>query len=91
MPKSDTINTIFRSTLARLKIHEPVWIGISERAKEGQFVHVDGSDCEIKKVDEDSSNPSLGSEQDCWALDPTSGKWSRSRCDNAKYFICRYF
>ena len=95
MPKTEDENSEYIKALEEFKIKEPAWIGISDRAKEGEFVYADGSKLKINKFNT-RINPLLGFLQDCVAFDPSSGLWHRYMCDSTpltsarRPFICQF-
>lgn len=63
------------------------WIGL-ERAANGQFNWVDGSELDYTYWAPNEPN-NYGGDEDCGAIWNYRGKWNDYRCNWWGYFICR--
>ena len=65
------------------------WIGLSDRAEEGQFVWVDGTSVDVLGWDSDEPD-NAGCNQDCAVLkEDDDGEWHDSHCSQRRPFVCR--
>ena len=95
MPKEYAENSFYMDAIDELGIEDPLWIGISDRDTEGEFVYADGTEVTLKKFNF-IVNPILVEVQDCVALEPSSSLWHRYRCTSTlvtsarRPFICQF-
>jgi len=68
---------------------ESVWIGLNERAQEGEWVNADGSSTKYTNWDKDQPNNYNGIDEDCGFIN-FMGKsvWHDSPCNWQIWFMC---
>ncbi|KAK3783912.1 hypothetical protein RRG08_031775 [Elysia crispata] len=88
MPKTKDINDFLLQEMKNLNTDQPMWIGMNDKEKEGTIVWEDGSKVNAwGNVDSSIALARLVFGEDCFALNPTDGKWHDYGCSNRGVFI----
>ena len=83
MPKTKDINDFLLQEMKKLNTDQPMWIGMNDKEEEGTIVWEDGS-----KVNSwGNVYSSFLFSGDCYALNPTDGKWHDYGCSNTGFFV----
>ena len=104
MPKTKDVNDFLIQEIRSFGgIWQPMWIGMNDKDVEGKIVWEDGTDVNAWGNFDWTNGGLFGSAENCFALDPTNGKWHDYGCSNtgllttiritgnAKLpFICQY-